>query len=141
MSEYYCGITDNELNFLKDDEGNIEGGAFIMSSFYTYKQADVYFYPHGLEYNGKRYGWILPQESRDLRENVIIYDLNEKKTMNAVKNPRNSGNFDITIDVLSCVSNKSKLYFAFKLFRENVNISIFNRSYTEITPKKRARHY
>jgi hypothetical protein len=141
MSEYYCDITDYELKFLKDDEGNIDGGAFIMSSFYTYKQADECFYPQGIEYNGQRYGWIIPQESRDLRENVIIYDLNTKKTMNAVKNPGISGDFDISIDVLSCVTNKSKLYFAFKLFRENVQISIFNRRNTEITPKKKARHY
>ena len=76
MDTYYCDFTDNEIEFLKDDEGNIEGGIIIKSSFYTYRQPDTDFYPDGVEYNGQRHGWIIPQESRDSVENLIIYDIN-----------------------------------------------------------------
>ena len=134
--EYYCNFTDNELKFLKDKFGNIEGGAIIKSSFYTYRQPmdedDIAY-----EYNGRRHGWIIPQESRDCIENVMIFDLNQKKIMEGVKNPLNSGNYDISLDVLSCNTDKSKMYFTFKLFKENCYISVFNRRDKETTPKKK----
>jgi hypothetical protein len=134
--EYYCDFTDNELKFLKDKFGNIEGGTIIKSSFYTYREPidedDVAY-----EYNGQRYGWIIPQESRDCIENVMIFDLNQKKIMEGVKNPLNSGNYDISLDVLSCNTDKSRLYFTFKLLKENCYISAFNRRDKETTPKKK----
>lgn len=134
--EYYCNFTDNELKFLKDEKGNIEGGAIIKSVFYTNKQPmdenDIYY-----EYNGQRHGWIIPQESRDSIENVMIYDITEKKIMEGVKNPLNSGNFDVSLNVLSCKTDKARLYFCLKLFKENCYISRFNRRDKETTPTKK----
>jgi len=135
--EYYCDLIDDELKFLKDEKGNIEGGIIIKSMFYTYKYPDPDFAPELLEYNGQRHGWIIPQESRDCMENVVIYDFNQKKMMEGVKIPLNSGNYDISLDVLSCNTYKSRLYFTFKLFKENCYISVFNRRDSETTPRKR----
>ena len=131
--EYYCNFTDDELKFLKDEKDNIEGGAMIKSSFYTYRQPidenDIAY-----EYNDKRYGWIIPQESRNCIENVMIYDINKKQIMEGLKNP---GDYNVSLDVLSCKTDKSRLYFSFKLFKENCYISEFNRRDKETTPNKK----
>jgi hypothetical protein len=140
IMDYYCEFTDDELKFLKDDFNNIVGGVIIKSLFYTYKQP---FYHDDIEhdYNGSRYGWIIPQESRESIQNVIIYNIDNKKLMEGVKNPRwiCKGECNVSLDVSSCRTNKSRLYFTFKLFKENCYVLFINRRDTRTTPKKRFR--
>lgn len=139
--EYYCNLTNDELKFLKDEFDNIEGGTTIKSSFFTYRQPNEYDeFDVYKEYNGERHGWIIPQESRDSIENVRIFDINERKIKEGVKNPLNSGSYDVLLDVLSCKTYKSRLYFTFKLFKENCYISSFQSRNVTTTPKKKFRN-
>jgi hypothetical protein len=111
-------------------------GIILLSDFYTNTQE---FNNQYTDYNGGRYGIICQNEQTEIFDGITIYDLDVNRVRTSIMNPGSSGGFTVTIDVSSCPTNRSKLYFAFQLFKDNCEISRFNRRDIMTTPQKKPR--
>lgn len=137
---YYCNINNNEIKYLQNEniEEYLDGGPIIHSSYFTYR-CPMDSDDEASEYNGETCGFMIPQISTNRIDNIIVFDKEKKRLVKAIPPifPYLSGGCDTMIDVSSCMNNKSKLYFTFKLWKENAYISEFNRRDKETTPKKK----
>jgi hypothetical protein len=118
------------------DIKELTNGILSLSDFYTNTQE---FNNKYTDYNGGRYGIICQDEPTEIFDGIMIDDLEVNTVRTLIKNPGTSGGFTVTVDVSSCPTNRSKLYFAFQLFRDNCEISRFNRRDITTTPQKKHR--
>ena len=118
----------------EQDIKELTDGIISLSDFYTNTQE---FNNKYTDYNGGRYGIICQNEPTEIFDGIMIDDLEVNTVRTLIKNPGTSGGFSVTVDVSSCPTNRSKLYFTFQLFKENCYISAFNRRDKETTPKKK----
>lgn len=138
--DYYCNINNNEIKYLQNEnlKEYLDGGPIICSSYFTYR-CPMDSDDEASEYNGETCGYMIPQESTNHIDYIIVFDKEKKELVTAIPPifPYLSGGCDTMIDVSSCRNNISKLYFTFKLWKENTYISFFNRRNNKGTPKKR----
>lgn len=125
----YC-IKENDIK-------ELENGILTLGDFYTYTQPSD-FKPYLYDYNGTRYGPIQQDEKTDTFDGITIYDLKDKTVKTAIMRYHN-GNFSINIDISTCPTNRSLLYFVFRKWFDFKKMMIFQRLRKDITPQKRQR--
>lgn len=121
----------------ESDIKELINGIIVLGDFYTHRQP---FGNDGYEdYNGSRYGVICQNESTEIFDGIIIYDLEHKKLRTAIMNPGSSGGFSLMIDISSCPTNRSKQYFAFQKWKDYTEMSKFQVRDRNTTPNKKQR--
>ena len=121
----------------ENDIKELVNGIIALGDSYTHRQPfgnDIYE-----DYNDVRCGVICQNESTEIFDGIIIYDIEHKKLRTAIMNPGSSGGFSLMIDVSSCPTDRSKQYFVFQKWKDYTKISRFNVRDRNTTPNKKQR--
>jgi hypothetical protein len=130
-----------ELNYpyqiKQKDIKELVNGIVTLGDFYTYSQASElksYLY----DFNGTRYGPIEQIEQTDIFDGITIRDVEDNMNKTAIVR-YHRGEFSINIDISTCPTRRSLLYFAFQKWFDYKEMMEFRQSSVNVTPNKRRR--
>lgn len=127
---YPYQIKERDIKELVDD-------IIVLGDFFTYSQQSE-FKPYLYDYNGTRYGPIEQTEETEIFDGITIRDIKDNKNKTAIVR-YHKGDFSINIDISTCPTQRSLLYFIFQKWYNYKEIMEFRRFSVNVTPNKKQR--
>ena len=122
----------------ESDIKELANGIITLGDFYTYSQPCEF--KGNIEYNGTRYGPICQNEKTEIYDGIEIFNIEDNRIKTAIMNSGSSGSFSITIDISTCPTNRSLIYFTLQRWKDYFEMMKFQNRDVNITPNKKRKY-
>ena len=119
------------------DIKELVNGIIVLGDFYTYSQPSP-FKSYLYDLNGTRYGPIEQNEHTDIFDGITIRNIEDDTNKTAIVR-YHKGDFSINIDISTCPTQRSLLYFTFQKWFDYKEMMEFRQLSVNSTPNKRQR--
>ena len=122
----------------ESDIKELTNGIITLGEFHTYSQPSIF--KGNMDYTGTRYGPIYQTEETEIYDGIEILNIEDNRIRTAIMNPGSCGSFSITIDISTCPTNRSLLYFTVQKWKDYLKMIKFQNIDVNITPNKKRKY-
>tara|TARA_B100001123_G_scaffold431644_1_gene553400 strand:+ start:2226 stop:2630 length:405 start_codon:yes stop_codon:yes gene_type:complete len=122
----------------ESDIKELVNGIITLGDFHTHSQPSTL--KRNLEYTGTRYGPICQNEETEIYDDIVIFNIEDERIKTAIMNSGSSGDFSITIDISTCPTNRSLIYFTFQRWKDYIKMLSFQKRDVNTTPHKKQKY-